>query len=351
MIYYSLLLYIYFVAILCFYHKNKLKIKNKKIFLLLSFFALICISGFRSINVGVDTANYYDHYEIISNTSIMEICSTFRFNSIEIGYNLLAKICSVCVSDYIFFQFIVSTICGVGMMHFIYNNVDNVLIGVITYLGLGLYLFELNLSRQMLAVIFVINAWDYLIKGKRNICLLFLFIACSFHITSIIFVLLFIIYFFRNSKQVYKLIIIGIFISVMNYEYIITLARRFFPIFKNYYVNEKAIQQVGSVMYIWLGIIIVAFTNIMKNNDKKQKMISVYSLIYVACNLIGMQFNSFERIGLYFLPFVIPMLDNSKYIFQRKYQRFFYLIMIIVLFSVMFIIRASTSQYQYSFYY
>lgn len=351
MMYISLLLIINFIAIICFYKNKRIKLKNKKFFLFLSFMVLIFISGFRSLEVGVDTLNYYKHFNIILNSSFFDICTSFKYYSIEIGYNIVAKICSLIVPNYLFFQFVVSLICGIGMMKFIENNINNVYLGVILYLGLGIYLYEFNLSRQMLAVVFVINSWDFFLKKKNLLCFIFLLIACTFHITAIVFIIAFIIYYFKDRRWIYILSISIITFFIFNYDVIIKIAQQIFPTYRNYFVNERTIQNVGFITILWIGIFVIAVLNIIKkNNSGLDFCISIFSLIYIACNLIGLQFNYFERIGLYFLPFVIILIEKSKFLIPKNF-RIYYLILLILIFSILFLKRASTDQYNYSFYY
>ena len=352
MIYYFFIIFINVIAIIFFYNNQTLKLRNTKAYLYVCFFILFLISSFRSLDVGIDTSQYYNHFNIISNTSIFDIISRYRFASMEIGYNLLCKFCFLIIPNYFFLQLVVSAINCFGMMHFIRFNVSNVYIGLISYLGLGVFFYSMNLSRQMIAVTFVALSWDYLRQNKLIKSFLLLILASLFHVTAIIFILVYVIYILKDYEGFYKVAIVFIILVIINYEYVLELAQLLFPVFKNYYTNQKTIQSAGMIKIIWALIFFLSIINIFNHKiDSNLKIISLFSLVFLACNIIGLKFNYFERLGLYFIPFVIPLLDLSKKRFKKRHLKKIYIVCICLFFSLMFIARGSTDQYQYDVYF
>lgn len=349
MIYYIAVIIIVILAALCFIMNGKINfMRNRNLFLFFSFFVFFMLSAFRSVDVGVDTKTYEKHYNIILNTSISDICANYDFNSMELGYNLLCKLSSYIVPNYYFWQLIVSALFCFGMYKFIKNNGENYYMAFSVFLGSGLFLNSLNISRQMLAVMFAVNAWSYMKRRENLASIICILLASLFHISALIFGLAYIIWMLRKVRLVYYIIPIVSILTVFNYEWIIELGRIVFPQFNSYYFNVKPIQEAGMIWCVWLIIILISFIVLFKKNlNSEAKLIGIFALIYVSCNLVGLQFNYFERIGLYFLPFVILLFDEFLRVLANKY-RFVYVIGVSTCYLILFLISSQSMQYAYN---
>ncbi len=324
--------------------------RNKKIYMILFSFCCILLMGFRNDTVGYDTATYKNYFTIVEYTPIKVILGDFYFQSMEIGFVLLMKICSYILSDYFFFQFIVSALYCSGMARFIYRNSQNCIFASFIFLGTGLFLTAFNAQRQMLAVMLVVNSWDYFASKQYIKMLLLLTLAITIHTASVTFAIAYFIYFFRKNRIVYLFFVAGIAISIFYYDKVIDFAIQYFPMYNNYYSNTKEILFVGFVKVLWGIIITLSLVILIKGNKEiiSLRVYAIFSILYVVTNIIGLEFNYFERLGWFFLPFVILLFDGFGSIFHNLVIKTMYYGSALLSFTFYFILSTQSGQYMYS---
>lgn len=308
------------------------------------------IMAFRSVEVGVDTSNYKAIFDLIKNMSFREITSNFYTYSMEIGYALFMKVCSLLYGDYYFFQVVFSMLFSILAAKFVLEEADNIFIGVIVFLGIGIYTITFNVARQMLAAMLIVNSWIFLKKGEKKKSILCVLVASTFHVTALIFIVAYAIYFFRYNKYIIRLIPLVVVIGALNFNRLLPFITRYFTHYHNYYANEKVIQTAGFVWIIWIIVLLVAarIIYIAKKTNIEHSMAAIFSMIWVVCNIIGLSFNYFERLGLYFIPFVSVMFSYSgNYIRSRSVRRI-YLNGMAVAFIIYFLMSVSSKQYLYT---
>lgn len=349
MVYIGLIVWIIISSLICFGNYFNTD-KNKKIFVMLVFVAMCLIMAFRSIEVGADTSNYKEIFDSMKNTSFKEITSNYHTYSMEIGYALFMKICSLVCGDYYFFQVVFSMLFSILAANFILKEADNIFIGVIVFLGIGIYMITFNVARQMLAAMLLANSWIFLRKGKGVKSVLCVLVASTFHMTAFIFVIIYVIYFFKDNKYIIRLIPLVIIIGALNFNRLLPIIARYFTYYHNYYANEKVIQTAGFVWIVWIIILLVAvrILYLMKETNIDHLIAAIFSIIWVVSNIVGLSFNYFERLGLYFMPFVPVMLSFSgNYIRSRSVRRI-YLSGMTASFIIYFLLSVSSEQYLYT---
>jgi hypothetical protein len=306
--------------------------------------------GLRNVSVGVDTSSYMQMFNNVSNMSIGEIFSYNAFFD-KIGFVLLMKLCSSVVDNYFFFQLVISFCYCFGMKRFFEKSGMDIFPVSIIFIGSGLYLGAFNVCRELLAVMLLVNGWNYLLEKKYKKMAALYIIAISIHVTALCFVFASAIYWLKDHKYFFRIapIIIGIVGGA--YRVLIYYAAKFFPINHNNYGNWKTVQNadVGLAKIIWLIIAFIAIYGIyFRRYDKIESIYAIFSLTYVMTNFVGMYFNYFERIGTYFQPFSVLLFWMFKYKIRSKAIRNVYSCGVIISFTIYFLISGLTSaQYQY----
>ena len=349
MVYIFLVSWVIVCGIICFRYDKNYNVR----FLVLSALCLVAIMGLRSLSVGVDTSTYSEYYYSVSNLSMKDIVSSFYTQSMEVGYCIFIKICSLIVKDYFFFQIVYAVIFTALIAKFLYDNSTNIFISLIVYLGIGAYLLSFNISRQMLAVAIVINGWTYLKKRKIVLALLLYALAISIHITAISFIIGYLIYVLRNKKVVMRVIPLIIVLLSLNYKWLLNIFYNNSTLFKSYFHKDYR-QTAGWVWVLWLIIIAIALFILYfrKTHINEHMAIANYSLLWVACNVIGLEFSYFERVGLYYIMFVpilvallLQYMSNSR--LKRTYE-----FAVCLCFILYFLISAlGPEQYKYTFFF
>ena len=182
---------------------------------------------------------------------------------------------------------------------------------------------------------------------------MFLFMICSifFHFSSIIFIGIFILYSLRNVKIIKYLIPFIIITAIWNYQKLIPLAVEILGKYSNYFRNARTMQTGNGVYFLW-GLVSIISVCVIYNQKQSSKVRieAVFPLLYVSANVVGLTFNYAERLGIYFLPFVIVLYDNFAKSLTYKFLQQIFTVIISIIYIGYFLLSASSAQYNYSFF-
>jgi hypothetical protein len=146
---------------------------------------LVLISGLRSVNIGIDTGQYYDKFVSYDST---DLASSFADNFTEPGYIVL---------NYIIYQLfgnqfqvlllLVALVYVSSVSYVIYRYSEYPWFSYLLFIGFGYFTFGMSGMRQAIAMSFTLLSFVYIQKKNIYKYLLFIGIASSFHISSLIF--------------------------------------------------------------------------------------------------------------------------------------------------------------------
>jgi len=266
-----ILLYIIFFKI---YKTNN----SKKYFCILIFILFSLIQGLRGNTVGSDTNNYIKFFELSKNMSFIDVLLMKQW-VIEPGYGLLMKICSIMSFSPQLFLLVVAIIINGGLMYFIYKHSDNPFISVIIFMGVEFFTLSFTALRQIIAIIIILNSYNFIKQKKIIKFILMVLLAATFHKSALIFLP---VYFLRNIKISKKTIIVGISIFILVQIFALPII---IYVTKNLYYSSyiKATgggitQAIVILIYLMLGLLIYkGFKN--KKHDIQDIL---FIIIYIA---------------------------------------------------------------------
>lgn len=196
---------------------------------------LTAVIGLKEVSVGSDTISYYYRYE-----NAMEMMTNESVQS-EMGFNLM----NLFFHDVIFFPwqlyllFLSFVIIG-GTSFFVNRFSDDVFFSFFIYLTIGCFTLDMSGIRQSLAIslcyvaLTLLDYWDVFSPKKQLtvnfilqkmkiyiIPILLILLAASFHNSSIVFFVVFLMRHFRLSKkQLFVILLIAI--SAIFYKNLVT---------------------------------------------------------------------------------------------------------------------------------
>lgn len=344
-IYYLLLFYLFFVFLIYKIDRNKESLS------LLVGIPLAMIMGFRGIDVGTDTYNYLNMFKEVSRLSFHQILGEDAYLSSMLFY-LLIKSFSILCNNYWCFQIFLAMIYIGGSIKYIQRLNYDMFYGIIIFLG-SLFLGACNITRQMLVVMILMHSWIFLTEKKYYKALFLFTISCTIHATAIVYSITFFSYFLikKYPRSVYILPAL-LLVLLFSYQEFIDRFSDGLELYSNYLNNHKGTQSAGAVKILWAieVWISVHILYMSKRTNDFQKLSAVFVILYVACNIIGLEFNYFERLGLYFLPFVLIIYECYPRVIIPRYNKFFK-IMVSVCYIIYFLLSASSDQYQYNFFF
>lgn len=261
-----------------------------------SIFLLAFINAFRGIDVGSDTINYYnnnfDGIFSLNFTSTYELEWAFQSISRFIYLSNLDSRWCVFILSFITFIFIYFASKRFQKQ----MNLSLVMVSLMFFL-LDFYTLSFNIARQVAAISILFYAYSFL-YDKRNFQFFFwVFIASGFHLSSILFSL---IYFLKNidfSKISFKLLFVTaystFFLVLVFKTVLLDLVLSKFPAMSLYdhLIEDTETTNKSNIFYMYefvkLNINLYVAHNLLKNGSNK------YVNIFIISIFAGLLFNAF----------------------------------------------------------
>lgn len=170
---------------------NKLK-NRKKTYIIFVSIAFVLIAGLRSYMVGTDTLGYVNSFLLSKNISFPVLRDVFiKREVLFIIYQSLIRTITDNYSVYLI-PIAIFYICAVS--YFIYKYTESPAISYIIFMSMGFFSFSMAGLRQTIAYSILIIATHCLINKKYTKSVLLILLASLFHITSLFYFVVYIIY-------------------------------------------------------------------------------------------------------------------------------------------------------------
>ena len=236
-IYFVLAVFIYIYGNL--YRANSSD-RRRKIYLIVTFGALILVAGLRAPSVGTDLAGHYaKRFNMIGDYSWSQIPTFSATIGYEIGYCYFTRFLHLFSNDVQFFIFVTSFLMCAAFGYFIYKESTDVILSTELMLFSCFYYRFMTMMRQGLAISIILVAYTLLNNSERRIkdyikFALLILLASTFHSSAILCILMILFDRLRFTK---KQIIIGVGVMVVFYLFYMnfyTAALNFFGTGNNY---------------------------------------------------------------------------------------------------------------------
>lgn len=337
----------------------------RKAVVLGSFTVLFLLSAFRGPDVGIDTSNYMEKFNLIRQHSFLEILTSFYTERVEIGYALLNKLVSLITSSSYLMVVINSAFVCYGMAYFVIHYTKEDITPIILFTCTGMFLQSLNVARQAIACILLLNSWGALTRGQYKITAALFLSSICFHWTSVIFAAVYFFYFFRNNKLVVLPTMLVSFVVIANYELFIRLLSMISDSY-SYLDNSRNRITANGIWAIWgIALVFVAIFMVCYVTNKRSLFgfklpralqnpqelfcVPLFVVYYIILTYIGTKFNYFNRLGVYFMPFEILLFMNMERVLKRNSRLLhkIYIIGLHVCFIGYLLLSTSSGQFKY----
>jgi hypothetical protein len=338
------------MILLAIFFKSKEIVLNQRtrifLFLFSSFIIFILHSGLRHWSVGLDTFQYNNIFENVKIDSIDSIWeNVINGKGIDPFYDLFQKIFQYFSNDYQIYLIFVAILFFGSYCFFLYDNlisINQILISNIIYIAYFSGFYSVTGIRQTIATSFLLYAFAFFKKQKNTFVFLFIFLASLFHITSFIFILIYLTKI--KWTEILHLISIICFFIIFNFRYILT------PIFTLLFLSEdrfgvytEKYDEGGSlkltILNLLFSLILLLFNKKLKiinnNTIKLSSNAFAISIFFLPLQWVN---PSAGRIGMYFSIFlliILPyLLDTLK--FKEDKNLSYFLLTIIFIFLTIF---------------
>lgn len=335
----NFILLIYIITCSLLYAFNR---KYPKIYLSMVFIPLAFIMGFRSLNVGIDTENYYELFELFKNERWDYLLSKSYHNGAETGFLCICKLFSYISSNYFDFQLAIAVFYCIGWSIFIYRETKAPIFGLALFLGLDMYFQAFNISRQMFMIMLSVLAYPLFRGDKKILPIVVIFLLAQIHTTAyLLFFILLLNYLDSVSPLIKNLLPFIFFIFMLFFAEIMNYSSLYFVKYHGYYEHaDKHLISVGYSSFFYIFVILLSLLFYYKKNitywERRNALFSIFS---VMCIFYGVKMSYMDRIGLIFMPYTILTLNSIRGSIKNTNLRNLYVFGIITAMLISFYLR------------
>lgn len=157
---------------------------NKKWYLIIMFSLSCLVSALRASSIGIDTDGYVVLFNQIKDFGLRD---SFLYLSFEKGYVVLNYLIGAVLGNVQWLLAVVSLVISLAFALYIYRYSENVVVSTFLYIVL-IFSATMNISRQYLAIAFIIFALKYVYDKKIIPTILLIIIASLFHYSALLFI-------------------------------------------------------------------------------------------------------------------------------------------------------------------
>lgn len=317
------------------FHPN-FNLKRKKIFLSICFLQLFLLSALRSFNVGQDVNTYVNYFYNMRKASWQSFLLVDK--TMECGYAITNKIISIFTGNAhillaIFALLLLSFLCKSLL-----DNSQDVYLSLYLYITIFFFYQSFNQIRQMLAFAIILYGYKYIRKNNLFLWSLWVFVAFTFHFSSII---VFPLYFLRKITITKKTIIIyavGTITSIALFQFIgklmLSKIPRYAPYFSSEYYYDISMNSILNLIFriSMVAVLFLFYKQVISIN--RNNLVLYHSILLLLCFQIFSLNNSIlSRIPTYFFGFIILLIPEVIHLFYgRKAYHFIYAAVVISFF-------------------
>lgn len=321
--------------------RTALKQNNYKIYMIITGVAIALVMGLRTKYTGsTDTRVYILFFErIAAYDNFLDYYHDYltetKFWFSESGYYLFTWLLSRVTREEQMLVFITSSFITFSACRFIYKNTQDPPTGLLIYVCLGLFTFNMSGMRQAIAMSICLLGYELVKKRKLLWFLVVVFVAMQFHKTAFCFIIVYIFPLLKEGKANIFWYLMGIVVFLFSVDQFIELANAFTG--EEYLVDDSVDGGGIVVVMIYLGSI--ALSLIMIDSLKKRNIRTEFLCVVVGFAMYVSRYFSnqiLERLSYYFFYFTLPLLPNLIGELEEREQRIvkvFFCLFAIVLFA------------------
>lgn len=337
-------------------------------FMILSFVGMTILLGLRGPLVGEDTSMYIAIAKASDKLSWKDIFSSFptsEWNYISYGnYGGFSEKCETMFLAYnkvimsIFHSaqmnlFVTAVITNVLIMRYIVLNAESKNdIYMITYIYMcdTFFMSSFNAMRQIMAIAIAIQSINAVNKNKYKNAAAWITIATLIHLSSLLFVLVILIYKLKNKRRYYKWLIVGMCAVPISLPLITFIVGRISPQYASYLRVSYWSAQVNGTLVLWALIVITIIILIRSDsNDNITWWLIYLATIYIGIEMFALKFTVLSRVALCFRIGLLLLFPNMKKYFNGK-GRLLYVMGVLLIMTMSYFSYASSPTRLYQFY-
>lgn len=307
--------------------------RNKKIFCTLSTIQWVIISGLRHISIGADTLGYkvnrFDFTVYKTWGTIFEDFINIIFKGAsgkDPGYTLFEKFVQIFTTNYQIFLIVIALIFTIPFGIWVYKNSSEPCISFLIYSCLFYSFFSITGHRQAIATaLAILIGYKFMKERKIVLFLIIIFLAYTIHKSAIV-VLPF--YFLCNKKITKKYLVLfgmfSVFVLVLGKVAYAPIAR-----YLDYEIYlENTIGGIGMYAFLMILVMIIGLWRMPIVLERNPDANRIYNAMFIGTlgTLMALQNQSFMRFQQYYTLFIMLLIPEIIYSFNKRDRKLVYYI-------------------------
>lgn len=317
------------------------------------------LAAFRGQTVGIDTGPTREIFQNIVENGVTELP---RNTEIEKGFIGLIWILSKLTKNPQILFVVMSAVIYYGFYVLVRDYSKNDMLSCLIFIS-SIFMGTMNISRQYMAMTFIILSIKYVLAKKPFWTLAFIISACFFHYSAVIFLPLCLLALpkFRFTRKMAILISEASFLEIPIYMLLISICVRIFPQYARFLKSAKyagtSSVSVVSIVYLFAVLLLVIWSGsgitFKKNkiiirrvfitdadgkheidiNDTAHYLFLILFVQYLVIYLISAKFSIARRIASYFqISLIIVLPDMLEKVRKRKLGKITFLLELFFIF-------------------
>ncbi len=318
---------------------------NSKCLLLIAAIPPILLEGLRDENVGRDMMVYgapwfYDMNTGYSLWDVIENSSTPEY-----GYMYVIYFCKKICPDIHLYMTVCATI-KLLMVYFAAFKMRKAIHSTVFIFAYYcfFYVTTFSLMRQGIAVAICIYSLTYFLEHKMKMFVVFIIIAYFFHNSAVLMLLFFPIYYIRNMRFKYSIIILGIIFFYTSIEFLFPLLINT-SLFKSsmveLYIDSGVPSAKTNILITIIFVIYGGFLNIMKWKKYNERVFLLLTSSMISLMFLFLASYIEVAFRMSYYTFFMSMLLTFFFVKQNRRLREISLITYMFLFLLHFYIECS----------
>lgn len=292
--------------------------KNINLGYVLTFLILFIFRAFRNDSVGGDLATYK---KLFYYTGPLPWDKALEYPGYEKGFLFLIKILYRIKPDFQILLLFTAILFSFSLLKFISDNSKLPWFSLYIYITMYFFSATFNNERQAIAISFLFFGFKYIKERKFWHFLFFILLAATFHLTSIIFIVLYFMYEWDISeKYCFTMMIVGIMSYIFSKPILMFVISRFYT----KYAGVTGFGGSGYGYFIFLLIIVLPACLLLRGKSKENNdgRIFIHMLVIaVIIQIFTFQLGFIYRAVRLFSVAIIFYLPDVTYLFRDKISR------------------------------
>lgn len=315
-------------------NKQSQKLKMANFFNIVIALVLVLSAAIRSELVGSDTPNYIDDYEMMRNASLSSIVTDY--SSLSLVYYVASWVaCSLGVSRWFWFG-IVEAFYIFSALAFINKFSKDRVFSFFCFVTIGLFFPSFNIMKQTVAMSFAMLSFISFVDKKRFAAVVLYILGLFTHQSILLFLLAYIVYFFKDNKRAIlvlsiAIIIVGIIGGTLWGAIIGGYGSEHYSMYEE---SDEAYSNVTFIYFITLFIIaFIIKKRYVIQNKSECLLFTFFSLFACVMQSLSTSFSIAHRLAYYYLPFMVLLIPNEISYMNNRFTKLLFQLLFVGMMS------------------